>query len=613
MMPLARLVDLLSRRMPGRVIADAAHLPAYGADYWGQRGTPGIVVCPVAADDVAMTVQLAAEFGVPVVPRGAGTNVSGGFVASPERVLLDLRSLDRVLHIDRERLRATVQPGVLNGALQTLLAPHGLCFSPDPASRALSTIGGNIMENAGGPQCLKYGVTVNHIEAVTCVLADGTTLRFAADDAGPDMLGLLVGSEGTLGIVTEAEVRLRPLPDATHTLLCVFDSVDAAAEVVAETLAAGIVPAAMELMDRTAIGVIEAFAPSGYPTDAEAMLLIDVDGTFAEAAYDLAAVEQIARTQAREVRRAETPAARDVLWRGRILGAQAIAASGRGYMIGDTTVPRDRIPAMQRRVREIADAYGLTIMLMGHAGDGNVHPTILYDRADPQQVTAMQTAGVEIVRAAMSLGGTITGEHGIGSEKRWGMALRFSPPEIAAMRAVKRAFDPDDLLNPGILLPDPAPDEPPAPVFERRMRHALDLRRAGKSWTVPDDAPAPRWDADAWTCRIDDTKHTLSAGASVAMRTMHNALGAYIAPFGTPDDSTSVGEIVAGGLFRDAVRDALQRATVTLPDDATAMLGGDAVKDVAGYDLKRLVIGGGGAFGRLHVGEFRVRRRRNGA
>ena len=430
--PHSALDELRSVLPPAALVTDPTELPAYGRDFWTLRGVPGAVVRATSAEDVAATLRFAQRHGIPVAPRAAGTNVSAGFLPAPEGIVLDLRPLDRVVSIDAERREAVVQAGVLNGDLQTQLAPLGLVFSPDPASRPLATIGGNIAENAGGPHCLKYGVTVHHVHAVGCVLPGGAVLQLDAADRGPDLLGLVIGSEGTLAVVTEARVRLRPLPAVTRTLLAIFDRAEDAAEAVSATIAAGIIPAAMEFFDREATRFFEAYAPSGYPTDAEALLLIDVDGTAGEVARDLAELAALLRRRAREIRRADDDATRAALWRGRLLGAQALVASGRGYFICDTTVPRERIPAMQRAVRDIAARRALQIVTLGHAGDGNIHPVILYDRDDPAQVAAMHAADDDVTAAALALGGTLTGEHGVGSEKTRQMRQRFSPAELAA-------------------------------------------------------------------------------------------------------------------------------------------------------------------------------------
>ena len=483
--------DLCPLLSPDALVTAEAALPAYGHDFWAQRGTPGAVVRAARAEDVVATLRYAAERGIPVVPRAAGTNVPRRVCADAGADYAGPAATESGLRIDTERREAVVQPGVINGDLNAQVAPLGFCFSPDPGSAAISSIGGNIAENAGGMHCLKYGVTVHHVNAVECALMGGDIARLAADDRGPDLLGLMIGSEGTLGIVTEATVALRPLPAVTRTLLAVFDDADEAAAAVSAIIAAGIIPAAMEFFDRAAVGFFDAFAPSGYPAEGEAFLLIDLDGSAAEVAREMAAVEPLLRRGARTVHRADDDAARAALWKPRIAGALALVASGRGFFICDTTVPRERIPAMQRAVVEIGRRSGLQLLTLGHAGDGNIHPIILYDTDDPAQVAAMEAADDAVVAAALALGGTITGEHGIGSEKRRQMRQRFSPAELAAMRAVKAAFDPDGLLNPGVLLPDATGDEPALPQFAATINDVIAARRTGRAWAGPRDMQAP--------------------------------------------------------------------------------------------------------------------------
>ena len=446
----AALTDDLRRLLsPDALVTDPEELPAYGQDFLANRGTPGVVVRAARMEDVDATLRYAAERTIPVVPRAAGTNVAAAYLPTPERIMLDLRALNRVIELDTERRLAVVQPGVLNGDLNARLAPLGLCFSPDPASAVISTIGCNIATNAGGPHCLKYGVTVHHIEGVTCALPGGDLLRLRADDRGPDLLGLFIGSEGTLGVVTEATVRLRPLPAVTRTLLAVFDRAEDAVEAVSATIAAGLVPAAMEYFDRTMATIVEAYAPSGYPTDADALLLVDCDGSADEVARELPRVEAVLRRTAREVRRADDDATRAALWRGRLLAAPALTSGERQVYFGDITVPREHLPAIGRAIEQIAARYGLVIVNVGHIGDGNVHPTSVFDANDPAQRAAAYAADNEIVERALALGGTLTGEHGVGSAKRHQMRRRFTQAEAAAMRAVKRAFDPAGILNPG--------------------------------------------------------------------------------------------------------------------------------------------------------------------
>jgi len=605
----ALMRDLAALLSPGALVTDEHERAACGRDFWDQRGIPGVVVRAARAEDVASTLRFAAAHGIPVVPRAAGTNIGVGFVPTPERIMLDLRPLDRVLSIDPARRLAVVEPGVLNGALQQYLAPLGLCFSPDPASAPISTIGGNIAENAGGLHCLKYGVTVHHVEAVDCVLPGGDGVRLEATAAGPDLLGVLVGSEGTLGVVTRATVRLRPLPSLTRSLLASFARVEEATEAVSAVIAAGVVPAALEFFDRAAATGMERFAPSGYSLGAEATLLIDVEGEPDAVAADLAAIEALLRRTASEVRRADDDAARAALWRGRLLAGQAIAASGLGYLIGDTTVPRERIPAMQREVYRIAARHGVHISTTGHAGDGNVHPTILFNRDDPDAVAAMHRASEDLISAALSLGGTVTGEHGVGSEKRGFMARRFTPAELAAMRAVKAAFDPRGILNPGVLLPDPLPSEPRLPLFAAAVRAAVAATRGGHGLADgPAAHPSPRPHADApptTAIAIDRENLTVTASADVMLADLRDALAAQrlrcalTASRDGTGPARSLGSAVssAAGVERAAVRDCILAVGATLPEGDAVRFGSSAVKDVAGYDLKRLYIDSGREFG----------------
>lgn len=599
--------DLRMLVSPDALVTDTSALPAYGHDYWTLRGVPGVVVRAVRAEDVRATLRFAAERGISVVPRAAGTNVSAGFLPTPERIMLDLRPMNRIMSVDTERRSAVVQPGVINGDLNKQLAPLGFCFSPDPASAPISSIGGNIAENAGGPHCLKYGVTVHHINAVECALVGGDVIRLAADDTGPDLLGLLIGSEGTLGIVTEATVALRSLPAVTWTLLAVFDNAEDAAAAVSATIAAGIIPAAMELFDGAAVAIFDAYAPSGYPTDAEALLLIDLDGSADEVARDMAALEPILEHGAREVHRADDDVARAALWRGRLQGAQAIAASGRGFFICDTTVPRERIPAMQRAVVAIGQRHGLKMLTLGHAGDGNIHPVILYDRSDPAQVAAMEAADDDVVATALALGGTITGEHGIGSEKRRQMRQRFSPTEIAAMRAVKTAFDPHGLLNPGILLPDPAPDEPALPHFAATLHDVLTARRTGRVWHPTETAlPSPASGDGAEAIAVDAENLTVTVDGQAGLDALHATLASQRFRCGLPNGDRIVATVISGDTDRAAVRDALLAVQTMLRDGLPARFGSNAVKDVAGYDMKRLFIGSGTTFGTLDAVTLRI-------
>ena len=524
--------------------------------------------------------------------------------------MLDLRGMNRVLEIDPERRSALVEPGLLNGDLQARLAPFGLCFSPDPASAPLSSIGGNIAENSGGPHCFKYGVTVHHVAGVDCVLTAGDQLALNAEDRGTDLLGVIIGSEGTLAIVTQARLRLRPLPARTSTILAVFNTMEAATEAVSEIINGGVIPAALELMDHTSVLIAETLAPTGYPLDAEAIVLIDLDGDTDQVAADLDTVEAQLRPLAREIQRADDRETRERVWRGRLQIGQAFITSGRSFYIGDTTVPRERIPLMQRAVREIAERHQLDISTNGHAGDGNIHPCILYDPSDPREVQAMRIAAHEIAAMAMEFGGTLTGEHGVGSEKIPLMRQRFTATEIAAMRAVKEAFDPEGILNPGVLLPDPSLDEPELPRFTCAIEAEIAGRRAGRPIEHPaidSSAPAPVRSALA----IDRENLTVTAVAGLTLAALRDDLAAHGFRCALVDGANNIEQTIRTALSdhacRAGARASLLAVNVTLPDGPVARFGSNAVKDVAGYDLKRLSTGSRETYGTVREVTLQVR------
>lgn len=607
--------DLAAHLSPHALLTDPADLPAYGSDFWGQRGVPGVVVRAHNTEDVAETLRYAATRGIPVIPRGAGTNIGVGFRPTSDSILLDLRQLNHVLKIDLEHREALVEPGVLNGDLQKLLAPAGFRYSPDPASAPLATIGGNIAENAGGPRCLKYGVTFHHVNGITCVLAGGEQLRLHALDTGPDLLGLMIGSEGTLGVVTQARLKLSPLPQSTRTLLASFSQPEDAGEAVSAILATGILPATIEYLDLEAIHLFDRYAPTGYPLDAAA-LIIDIEGSEEEVVHDIAVVERIVRAAAHSVRRADDEASRLALWRGRLQAGQALAVSGQSYSICDTTVPRSRIPAMQYAVRQIAARHDLSMLMIGHAGDGNVHPVILFDGSNPRTVARVHTAASELTAIALELGGTITGEHGIGTEKIPFMRQRFSTAEIAAMRVVKQTFDPGGILNPGILLPEPAAHEPALPHLSATLQRALSLSTqqtgnpaATSSSQASHSAERPaahdvQLDADNLTVWTQTDITLLDLRARLAASGYHNPI---LEQMQAGDERLTVRDILSHPTYRATVRDTLLEIKARLTDGAQVRFGANAVKDVAGYDMKRLFIGSGSRFGEVEGARFQVR------
>jgi glycolate oxidase subunit GlcD len=419
---------------------------------------PGVVVMPADADQVRAVLRLLYLTGIPFVARGAGTGLSGGAVADPEAVLIALTRMNRILQVDRVGRRAVVQPGVVNARLSEAVAPHGLHYVPDPSSQAACTVGGNVGENAGGPHCLKYGVTTNHIVQLQVVLPDGSMVELGSrhgEPWGPDLVGLFVGSEGMFGIVTAITVRLEPMPPSVRTLLADFPTVRAASEAVSSVIATGIVPAAMEMMDRACVAAVEAsIYAAGYPTDAAAVLLVELDGQPDGVEAEAELVEQILRScEARSVRSASTAADRARLWQGRKKAFGAMGRIAPDLAVQDAVVPRSALPEIMDRIAEIRDRHRLSISNVFHAGDGNLHPNISFDRRDPDLVHRVHVACQEIMAACVAAGGSITGEHGVGSDKLDYMPWIFDPDTLGAMRAVRRVFDPTERANPGKVVP----------------------------------------------------------------------------------------------------------------------------------------------------------------
>ncbi|ORV92445.1 FAD-binding protein [Mycobacterium interjectum] len=600
------VVSAFAAVLSGRdtVASDAAALAENAKDYWGFGRQPGLVLRPRTRDEIVAIVKVAAQHDVSLVTRGGASNCSAGVMADSDRVVIDLTKMNQVLEIDPEARTARVQPGVINSDLQERLAPYKLVFSPDPVSAHLATIGGNIIENAGGPHALKYGVTYNHVLAVEAVLADGSVVQFSADYDGPDLLGVLIGSEGTLGILTEATVALRPIPPVTRSLMGSFHSAREAAETIAAIIQTGTVPAAVEWLDRAGIAGLQQFTDTGYPTDADAIVLIDVDGTADEVDRDAQIVEKVLRQHAVEVRRADDDDARAKLWYGRLHAPDAVVHSGKGFFIGDVTVPRQHIPEMQQAIQDAAKRHSdalLFIAVTGHAGDGDLHPTTFYDKENPKAAAALEAANSEIIEAALRLGGTITGEHGVGTEKIQFMTKRFTPVEIAAQRVLKQVFDPAQRFNPGIMLPEVSPEEPALPAFEAAVRAALDHH--------PGSAASA--DGGDTTVEVNTGNLNLVVGAAVTLGELSRKLGEQgVTCPAIPNERTerTVGELIANanGAERLAVRHGLLGVDVVLPDGAAARFGGQNMKDVAGYDTKRLFIGGNNAFGTITSAVFKI-------
>ena len=661
---------------PEGVVLEEDRLLAYESDgLTAYRHRPGAVALPRTTEEVQGVVRAVADHGLPLVPRGAGTGLSGGALALNRAVILGTARMNRILKIDPENRRAVLQPGVINADLSVAVAPHGLRYTPDPSSQTACTIGGNVAENSGGPHCLKHGVTSRWITGLKVVLPDGSTTLLGGRGRKPqgyDLTGLFVGSEGCFGVAVEIEVALLPFAEGVRTLLAVFDRIEDAGQAVSDIVGAGLLPVAMEIIDGQTIRAVEdSVYAAGYPVDAEAALVVEFDGT--EAGLDRQAertVELCRRAGARETRSARSEADRVALWKGRKKAFGAMGRIAPDLLVQDSTVPRTKLPGVLKGISETAERYGLVVANVFHAGDGNLHPNILFDRRDPDQLAKVEKASKEIMRLCIDAGGTITGEHGVGLDKKHHMPLVCGPGEFEVMWGARRAFDPDGRMNPGKVLPDEtAPEdaaaaEPPASRSRARSSVGLpsavlelfpaqrvlkddearewcggfpartvvfpesvdELRAAVREANQAGVSVAPAgcggwlW-AEGWgrradvvvsTQRMDRVRHydpaelTMTAEAGLGW----DALAATVAANGQwlPVDAPGSREGTLGGLVAagvsgplrghfGAVRDNVLGVVVVAGDGRLLRFGGRVVKNVAGYDLVRLLTGSRGSLG----------------
>jgi glycolate oxidase len=459
-MPVRALVSELQQIVGKANVRDSVvDLQLYGYDAYLEERSPDVVVFVHSTEEVAGVVRACNKHGVPFVPRGGGTNLTGGTIPTKGGVVLEMIRMNRILEVDRENLRARVQPGLFNLEFGTALAPMGYQYLPDPASQKAATLGGNVAENSGGPHCFKYGVTTNHVMGLTVVLPDGNVAHIggkAPDAPGYDLPGVFVGSEGTLGICTEIVAKIVHLPEGVKTLLAIYDSIEEGSETVSAIVAAGMVPATLEMMDQLVIKAVEEFIHCGFPLDCATVLIIEVDGLKDDLEVQAKAIAELCRAHgAREVRVAKDDAERAALWAGRRGAFGAVARITPSYLVCDGTVPRTALPQVLRKVAEVSKKYDLQIPNVFHAGDGNLHPLILFDWRDAEQKARVMKAGMEILELCVEVGGTISGEHGVGLEKIDAMHLVHGESEIRAQLRVKKAFDPANLANPGKMFPLP--------------------------------------------------------------------------------------------------------------------------------------------------------------
>ena len=466
--------DLQAIFPPDRCLLDGAALAAYESDgLTAFAATPRAVVVPVTREEVVAAVNICAAWAVPFMARGSGTSLSGGAVPVEDGLVIAMNQMNRILRLDPEARLAVVEPGVINLAVSQAAAPHGLYFAPDPSSQQICTIGGNVAFNSGGAHCLKYGMTANHVIGATIVTPTGEILECGGESVeslGPDCLGLFCGSEGLFGIALELTLRLIPKAEVFHTLLAGYDSTDKAGEAVSAIIAAGILPGAIEIMDRLAIDAAEAATHCGYPPNAATVLIVELEGPIEQVESEkqrlAAIIEQSGPLESRVARDADD---RALIWKGRKSAFSAVGRLSPDFIVQDGVVPRSRLGEALRRIAALAQDHGLRCANVFHAGDGNLHPLILFDASVPGEHERGEALAGRILEMCIEMGGSITGEHGVGLEKRAFLTPMFGEPDVAFMREVRRAFDPAELANPGKMFPSGE-----APALQSHGLHPLE-------------------------------------------------------------------------------------------------------------------------------------------
>ena len=632
-----------------QVSVNRADTELYSYDASLARGQPGVVVFPADTREASMIVRAANRAGITFVPRGFGTNLSGGTVLPSGGLVICLSRFNRILEVCPQSRHAVAQPGVTNLELQNALAPLGFFYAPDPASQKVATLGGNVGENSGGPRCLKYGVTTNHVLGMEMILPNGDIIRTggpALDPPGYDLRGAIIGSEGTLGIVTEITVRILPFPASIITMLAIYNDIGDAARSVSDIISAGMVPTTLEMMDAPIIKAVEDSYACGYPRDAAAVLIIEVEGPQTGLREQARQIDSICmRNNCRSLHEAKDSAERNRLWEGRRGAFGAVARLAPNYLVNDCSVPRTKLPQALATVADITKKYRFEHGNVFHAGDGNLHPLILFDSRDPDQLARVKKAGWEIMEACVALGGTISGEHGIGLEKMEAMRLVFSEEDFEAQRSLKRAFDPDDRLNPGKVIPVAGraakidgvmgmrPDFGLPDVVHTAEQELLGRIReaiAAKQPIIPlgcgttpdfgnltDSGSLPlHVNGLDEVIEYDPPNQVVTVSAGMHLNALQNKLRAndQWLPL-RPTMSLlrhSIGGVVALAacgperMAYGAPRDLLLGLRFISGKGHFVSTGGKVVKNVAGYDMTRLVTGSAGTLGFITRATFRV-------
>jgi D-lactate dehydrogenase (cytochrome) len=630
-------LQLLETILPaGQLLTDPIQLLAYEMDAGlMDRAMPDGVVFPTTPEEVAQLSQWASQHNVPLIARAVGTGLAGGAVAHGGGIIVAFSRMNKVLELDVVGRRAVVQPNVVNQKFGALVNMDGLYYPPDPASGRTSAIGGNIGTNAGGPHCFKFGVTTNYVTGLDVVLADGRQLRLGGkslDAPEYDLTGLLVGSEGTLALVTAAYLRLVRNPPGVKTLMAVFDSVETAGEAVSAIIARGLVPATMEMMDRQIMRIIEDYTHAGLPVDSEAVLILEVDGYPTGLSPQIEEISALVKQHhARDVKIAHTPQEREAIWFARKSAAGALARLAPAYYLVDGTVPRSQLANALHEINELCYEYELKVGYVFHAGDGNLHPLILIpDPTDKKFAAHVHEAGRKIVQICIDKDGSITGEHGVGLEKRDYMPMMYSLAELRTMQDIKEVFDPQNIINPGKVLPldipvevdRPAPHPPAGETFSPAS--ALEAAAAMRYWNKAETPITVRiqgggsksgWmaatDMLLTTDKLSDIRHYaredfyVTVGAGTTLAELQEALAPdnMWAPLLSPWREATIGGIVAANfnaplrMRYGGLRDLVLTATVAMPEGRVIRAGRPVVKNVAGYDLPKLFVGSYGTLG----------------
>lgn len=629
----------------GHVKSGAGDREVYSYDGSLALGAPDVVVFPANAEETAAVVKTAAKANVACTPRGFGTNLSGGSVTPKGGIVLGFTRMNRILSIRPEARTATVEPGVTNLELQNALAPMGFYYAPDPASQKVSTLGGNVGENSGGPHCLKYGVTTNHVLGVEAVLSDGDRVYLGGpslDAPGYDIRGLFVGSEGTFGAVTELTLRILPKPEAVITMLAIYDSAADAARSVSDIIAAGIMPATLEMMDKVVMCAVEDSFPCGYPRDAAAVLIIEVEGVPAGLQEQADRIIEICKADGcRDIRKAKDDDERNKLWAGRRGAFGAVARLAPNYLVADGTVPRTKLPEALERVAEIGKRYGLMCGNVLHAGDGNLHPLFLFDARDTAVLEKVHEAGNEILKVCVDLGGTITGEHGVGLEKLDALSLVFTEDDLAYQDAVLQVFNPEEIFNPGKAIPqspdmkgpadasleineqvlspadaDEATEMVAAALLERKPLQPLGGGRRAEYGNALKENPIPlRSEKMTGLIEYDPPNQVAVFRSGTRYEEAQRLLAEnnQWLPYRPPlAEGSTLGGMVALAacgperLAYGAPRDGLLGLKFVSGFGKPINAGGCVVKNVAGFDITRLLTGSAGTLGFLTELTFRL-------